>query len=380
METLWKTRKAPQPKQWGDFTEAGSSDIPVDTTQLRDQKIWTIDECAKVFATSIDFLKVEFNKLADGDHLVWDKDDKYAMDFVAACANIRSSVFGIPQKSRFEIKSMAGNIIPAIATTNAITAGIVVMHTFKVLQELYDQCQSVYIRLRLTGRNKLFDPDKGKFCWKNSEILNCRCSKIICSSLTVMIPPNPKCYVCSPKPEIVLKIDTKKVTVKSLRDDVLIKTLNMVEPDVTIDGKGVIVISSEEGETESNDNILLKDIQIVDGCILKADDYFQNYELSITVVHKDTEREDAELFEVIADPEILKPTESNESTSKSNGSTNTVVGQPMQTDEDDDSDCVIEDEVKSVSIHPKKRKLSSEGPSEKRLKSNDDDDDLILVD
>lgn len=163
METLWKTRKPPQPRKWGDFTEAGSSYIPIDTTRLRDQQIWSIEECAKVFANSTNQLKVEFNKLPDGDHLVWDKDDKYAMDFVAACANIRSNVFGIAQKSRFEIKSMAGNIIPAIATTNAITAGIVVMHTFNVLEELYDQCQSVYIRLRLTGRNKLFDPDKGKF-------------------------------------------------------------------------------------------------------------------------------------------------------------------------------------------------------------------------
>lgn len=202
-----------------------------------------------------------------------------------------------------------------------------------------------------------------------------------------MIPPNPKCYVCSPKPEIVLKIDTKRMTVKGLRDDVLIKALNMVEPDVTIDGKGVIVISSEEGETEANDNILLKDIQIVDGCILKADDYFQNYELSITIVHKDAERDEADMFEVIADPDLLVPeqpkTESDQSTSKANGST---VAQPMQTDQndDDDSDCVIEDEevvsVKALSVHPKKRKMSAEGPSEKRLKSNDEDDDLILVD
>jgi len=38
------------------------------------------------------------------DHLVWDKDDKVAMDFVAACANIRAFIFGIPQKSRFDIK------------------------------------------------------------------------------------------------------------------------------------------------------------------------------------------------------------------------------------------------------------------------------------
>lgn len=197
-----------------------------------------------------------------------------------------------------------------------------------------------------------------------------------------MIPPNPKCYVCSPKPEIVLKIDTKKVTVKSLRDDVLIKALNMVEPDVTIDGKGVIVISSEEGETEANDNILLKDIQIVDGCILKADDYFQNYELSITIVHKDVERDDAEMFEVIADPELLKPEQDKETATKSNGSkSDSTAPQPMQTDNDNDSDCVIDDEEVVPAKLPKKRKLSTEGPSEKRAKSNvEDDDDLILVD
>ena len=42
------------------------------------------------------------------DHLVWDKDDDAAMDFVASCSNIRSHVFGISQKTRFDIKSMAG--------------------------------------------------------------------------------------------------------------------------------------------------------------------------------------------------------------------------------------------------------------------------------
>lgn len=42
--------------------------------------------------------------LKTGDHLVWDKDDKSAMDFVAACANIRAHIFGIAQKTRFDIK------------------------------------------------------------------------------------------------------------------------------------------------------------------------------------------------------------------------------------------------------------------------------------
>ena len=39
---------------------------------------------------------------------MWDKDDESAMDFVAACSNIRSHIFGISQKTRFDIKSMAG--------------------------------------------------------------------------------------------------------------------------------------------------------------------------------------------------------------------------------------------------------------------------------
>lgn len=60
------------------------------------------------------------------------------------------------------VLAMAGNIIPAIATTNAITAGIVVMHTFKVLQEQFEQCQSVYVRLVLNPRNQLFAPENGK--------------------------------------------------------------------------------------------------------------------------------------------------------------------------------------------------------------------------
>lgn len=63
---------------------------------------------------------------------------------------------------------MAGNIIPAIATTNAITAGIVVMRAFNVLQDQYDRCQSVYVRLRLNPRNQIFVPDRSKLINMNS--------------------------------------------------------------------------------------------------------------------------------------------------------------------------------------------------------------------
>lgn len=66
--------------------------------------------------------------------ITFDKDDEDTLDFVAASSNLRSIVFGIETKSRFDIKQMAGNIIPAIATTNAIVAGLCVLQSFKVLR------------------------------------------------------------------------------------------------------------------------------------------------------------------------------------------------------------------------------------------------------
>lgn len=54
----------------------------------------------------------------------FEKDDDLDMQFVTAATNLRAHVFSIPLQSQFEIKSIAGNIIPAIATTNAIVAGL----------------------------------------------------------------------------------------------------------------------------------------------------------------------------------------------------------------------------------------------------------------
>lgn len=69
--------------------------------------------------------------------ITFDKDDEDTLDFVAASANLRSIVFGIETKSKFDIKQMAGNIIPAIATTNAIVAGLCVLEAYKVLRGDY---------------------------------------------------------------------------------------------------------------------------------------------------------------------------------------------------------------------------------------------------
>lgn len=104
MENLWQKRRPPTPLDWNDLPDAvaGSSTTPT-TTALKDQRVWSMKECAEVFKQSVQSLKEKLENEKD-EALIWDKDDDPAMDFVTACANIRSYIFGIPQKSRFDTK------------------------------------------------------------------------------------------------------------------------------------------------------------------------------------------------------------------------------------------------------------------------------------
>lgn len=220
------------------------------------------------------------------------------------------------------------------------------------------------------------------------------------------MPPNPKCIVCSSKPQVFIKIDTKRVTVKQFRDDVLIKSLNMLDPDVIDEAKGSILISSEEGETECNNDKLLSDMDIVDGCILKADDFFQNYELTIVILHKDLERE-GELFEINADPELLKAKEQTEeepAKEDDNGEPKSKKARVENNDSDDDL-CLIDDDddepvIQTGAVAPidtstsndasdKRIEVDDAQPSGsgngqgssslKRCRANDDDDDDDVI-
>lgn len=58
--------------------------------------------------------------------MIFDKDDDLALEFVTASANLRVHSFGIPMQSLFEAKGISGNIVRAIATTNAVIAGLIV--------------------------------------------------------------------------------------------------------------------------------------------------------------------------------------------------------------------------------------------------------------
>lgn len=63
-----------------------------------------------------------------------------------ATANLRAIAYGIPTKTRFEVKQMAGNIIPAIATTNAIIAGFIVMRAINILENDWTKATNVFLK------------------------------------------------------------------------------------------------------------------------------------------------------------------------------------------------------------------------------------------
>ncbi len=137
-----------------------------------------------------------------------------------------------------------------------------VVQALKVLENKSDECKTAYVRDKASS------------------------NKVIVG--TQLVKPNPKCYVCASKPEISIRLNMNTFTVKQFETKILKQELNMVQPDLEIDdGTGRIIISSEPGETEENDNKFLSHFFAGQNTIaLKCDDFFQYYELKINLFHR----------------------------------------------------------------------------------------------
>jgi len=188
-------------------------------------KLWTPEESVAETVACL----LEAHKEPKSLLQAFDKDDDLAMRWVTGTSNLRSHVFQIePLQSVYSAKGIAGNIIPAIATTNAIVAGLQMIQVINILKaqlasgkkggNLQECCQYVNC-IRQSTRNGLY---------------------LTASKLN---PPNPNCFVCRGS-TLALTIDTKTWTLERFLERIVKRELGFHEPTLMLDGD----IIWEEGE------------------------------------------------------------------------------------------------------------------------------------
>lgn len=102
-----------------------------------------MEQTAKAFVTAT----YVFHKHRQSDigSAHFTKDDALSVVVVSAASNLRSICYDIPAQSQFSAMGMAGNIIHAIATTNAVVGGLIALEAVKVLTSCKDACVSTYL-------------------------------------------------------------------------------------------------------------------------------------------------------------------------------------------------------------------------------------------
>ncbi|KAI0685827.1 repeat in ubiquitin-activating protein-domain-containing protein [Cytidiella melzeri] len=155
MEDMWRSRAKPTPLEFdgildGTFTLSQAFQQPNGASPHApvNGNVASSSASGSGSAATEKLLNGSFSSLAsrirDGEETIsFDKDDDDTLDFVTAAANLRSAAYGIPGKSRWEVKEMAGNIIPAIATTNAIIAGLIVLQALHSLRKSYSALRNL---------------------------------------------------------------------------------------------------------------------------------------------------------------------------------------------------------------------------------------------
>lgn len=231
------------------------------------RRVWDTSTCAQLFLMCVDAM---FQTRPDEiGKSVWSKDDRLGLCFVTCASNLRSDIFGIPRHSSFKIKEIAGNIIPAIATTNAIVAGLQVLEAIKILRSAADEdhlrssCKKVWVNLLSKSR-------KGHMLTPSA-----------------LEAPNPQCHVCSAT-QLCCQIDTEKTTFEHFLHAVLKGKLSFNNPSVEI---GDNIVWEEGDDAEDMSHNLKRALNklggggIRDGTIVHVEDFSQELELEIVVQH-----------------------------------------------------------------------------------------------
>jgi len=313
MKNLWEKRRQPTPIEYEKAFQIkenqsnGQGDHePSVVPKLNDQRIQTISGYVQMFIDSLNDLKHRADKqrqLASTSKepafLVWDKNDDADLRFVTASANLRAFIFGINLTSKFDVKSMAGNIIPAVATTNAIVAGITVLQARKILASL-PRSHSDHTLTSIKHLTNVF-------------ISTDRKTGAVIQSIPLE-DPNPTCVQCSDLEQPVrVRINMPLFTLEALYERLIRKHLKMNRPDVIIaDGSGRILISADDDEDEQMMSKTLDQFKLINGTILLCEEEYddvtnealvQHMKIKLMLEHTDTITEKDEY--IIVDDQVL---------------------------------------------------------------------------
>ncbi|KAI5300167.1 hypothetical protein KEM56_002676 [Ascosphaera pollenicola] len=244
MEDMWRTKRPPEPLSYSNV-DSQTGDIDQDIS-VKGQKPWSLEENLVVFKDSLHRLSKRYQQQIDESGpdapkpvILFDKDDVDTLDFVASAANLRSFIFGIPLQSKFNIQQMAGNIIPAIATTNAMTAALCVLQAYQVMRD--DFANAGMLFLERSGARAI-----------NSDTLR---------------PPNPKCPVCSTV-LVRIGIDPDKATLEDVVEKICREQMGYGEEFAVLAAIGTVY------DPDLDDNLpkKLTGFDIVDGASLTVVD------------------------------------------------------------------------------------------------------------
>lgn len=202
MSEMWQSRAPPESLDFESLSSGVDADVIKrgQALAMQDQAVWSLQDNLSVFCYSLDALS---NRAQAGESVIeFDKDDKDTLDFVASAANLRSHIFGIPLHSEWDIKQMAGNIIPAIATSNALTASLCVLEAFKILRSSPQEQRGLgkpttNNRLPTTTQTTVSGRDEGVLGGSKTVFLQSKRTDLMIIAESVR-PPRPDCPVCSP--------------------------------------------------------------------------------------------------------------------------------------------------------------------------------------
>ncbi|KAI0460997.1 hypothetical protein LJB42_001326 [Komagataella kurtzmanii] len=275
IDTLWKTRQKPIPLDYELYSKK-LKELPTSILS-DDQKIWTTEENLFVLIDSLKRLQARYKSEGVLD---FDKDDKDTLDFVVAAANLRSFIFGIETKSEFEIKQIAGNIIPAVATTNAIFAG------FSSLQSL-----NVFSDNPVGNSRLIYDSE-----YINKFVTQCP-----------PLPGNPNCKACGIQRGIIT-VPSLDIQLGEIHKQLLKKYGYSDDVSIVVGNNRLIY----DYDFEDNLTSSLKDLTIGSGSIFfvsDSGDDLQDIELYLEVAPQETE---ITLTDITIKKKPLKKEESKE--------------------------------------------------------------------